>query len=178
MTEKEITSAIVELFPGVAFWDHDLGVFVWGEFRDGEIREFRPCDDPLAIREVEMRIQGFVSQVLYPRQLVRVARDAAFFSNAVEGEWCDAYWAIVATPRQKAEALLLAHGKWKGDGLLAGGYPATGEFIVSINDGFVEYSYPWELPSDYSINEICQKLSQALGCSPSSAGTIRETRQT
>ncbi len=173
MTDKEITASLVSMVPSIAYWDQGVEMFVWREGRDEEIREFSPCEEPLAIREVELHLEGFVAEVLYPRQLVRVVKSAGQLGKADESDLSDAYWALVATPRQKAEAILRATGKWVGS--LADEASPTAEFIVSINDGYVEYSYPWNLPQDYSISEICYKLEKALGCPPSAPGSIRET---
>lgn len=172
VTTSEITAAIVELFPSLAYWDQDLEMFVWKEGRDEEIREFRPCDDPMAVRESEMLMQGVVAEVLYPQQLVRVVRSTSGNEEAKDLTRSDAYWAIIATPRQKAKALLLAHGKWTG--VEGGNEDERAEFIISISDGFVEYSYPWDLPSDYSIDKIRRGLTEILGCPPKSEGSIRE----
>lgn len=169
MTEKEMTSALVELFPTLAYWDESLGMFVWYENRDEEIREFLPCSDLLAITAVEGKLKGFIKQTIYPRLLVRVTRS---LEKALESDKSEAYWVLTATPRMRAEAILLAHGI--ADGADTSGDSPTGTFVISINDGYVEYSCPWELSSDYSIGDICRCLEMALGCPPSGPLTVRE----
>jgi hypothetical protein len=171
MTEREITSAIVELFPSIASWDHSRGIFVWKGDGDAAIREFKPCHDLQAIREIEDAMEGVLFEVVYPRRLVQVVRTEAFREDPARAARSDICLVVAASARQKAEAILRTHGKW---GEMTGvGDGETAKFVISINDGYVEYSYPWELPADYSIDEIRRIFSQALGGPPSDEGEIR-----
>ncbi len=48
-----------------------------------------------------------------------------------------------------------------------------GGFKISIDDGFVEYSYNWKLPSSWSIETVAKEISMRIGA-PIGEGTIRE----
>jgi len=47
-----------------------------------------------------------------------------------------------------------------------------GDFTISIDDGYVEYSYQWKLPSSWSIDLVVRNISRVLG-DPEGDGVIR-----
>jgi hypothetical protein len=167
MTDLEITAAVVEICPKLAEWDEDFDCFIWKEGSDEEIRTFDPCNDQIAMQSVENSLGGILKEILYPNQLLEVTSE--------EGGPLDttsmAFKLVNATPRQRAEALLRACGKWRVNG--GESSPSLSKFVISISDGYVEYSYPWELPDSYSIDSVRRILSSAFGRPPLAPGSIR-----
>lgn len=171
MTDKEITFAIVASFPDLASWEEDLGMFTWNEGRDEEIREFLPCEDPMVAMALESLLDGRKAEILYPRLLVDVARRSSPPTRTPSPDLPPAYWAINATPRHRAEAILRTLGKWVADPSEDSSEMAI--FTISIDDGYAEYSYGWQLSSDLSIDDLSQMISAALGKPPVAPGEFR-----
>jgi len=149
-------------------------MFVWNECRHEEVVEFKPCEDHLAIVALEEGLEGKIRETTYPKILVQVSRAGEPPQHPTGEEKSDAYWVINATPAHRAEAMVRAFGKWE-DEEEDDGQSLLSDFTISVNDGYVEYSYPWRISSDYSIDGVVEKIAKALGTPPVAPGQIRES---
>lgn len=174
MTEKKITAVLSGLFPDLASWDDEYDMFVWNECRHKEVVEFKPCEDRLATLALEDRLTGEIRESIYPKLLVQVALPKEEPSRSLGKKKSDVYWAINALPEHRAEAMVRAFGKWEDTE--EDDQDSLSDFIISVNDGYVEYSYSWRISSDYSIVGVVEKITEALGVPPSAPGQIRAER--
>lgn len=85
---------------------------------------------------------------------------------------CSAVAVAAAFSVLLARRLLILSGKGRTAGRKFHPSP-RGNFVVSVDDGYVEYSYGWELPEEWSIDTVVRKMSAVLG-PPSSPGEIRD----
>lgn len=67
--------------------------------------------------------------------------------------------------------VLLALGKAGGE--TTSSAEDLAEFKISIDDGYVEYSYIWTLPSSWSIDTVTREIERRLG-KATSEGVVRE----
>ena len=45
-------------------------------------------------------------------------------------------------------------------------------FYISINDGFVEYEYPFPIPNTFCINDVYKKICEAFHIESNNKGRI------